>query len=343
MPKQCRPPGHVFFQEYILKYIGERTDFKHGVFIPRTTETFREIIRMVGLNPDKLSQYGDPAVGWCWEGVAKPMGMRRRIAVTYHSMYQKSVHLTISGERKQWALTQIGAEVALRQHEDKDIVPPKGNLTSQFLNKRIKESQGGLLRKMRKKISYKLVFSERCHLVDDYVQNCLLRMIARDSLKSRIKLGFPIEDYHITAWALRSALTDVRNQGTEPIHRELHWAKTSTERKNGAKRGTLSDPCVLWESDKDGQVQRSPEIKDLGSSFNITNVEDAIQFNDIWGQVTEIIDFEFPNSPDYLKAFQMHIEGATYAEVAQGLCIPKHKATSLIRDARDVVGDQLYL
>lgn len=128
----------------------------------------------------------------------------------------------------EWALTELGVRRAreLRpKYEGKIRLSAGPNATAKYLGEHFEKLYGRSTLHLRRKMPK----SEEFGKIDDHVCNWIERTIARDGLRSRIETGRSIAPSQVCAWARRSAYTDIRNEGREPVCRIFHGALTHAE------------------------------------------------------------------------------------------------------------------
>jgi hypothetical protein len=333
-------PCVAHFYEPILKVLGELTQYQANVFIPVTEELHCRILRALGIDPEDLAQYGTPEEGWCHKGRGNPIGLQRKIVISYQRLHFRHPYTVKGGPLGHWALTPEGVA---RARELTPVPEPRvgaePNLTAKFFDKRLKESKT-LLPLIRQTIRAKLpVSASSSLLIEDHLQNCLLRLIHRDALRTRILEGLPIEEHHIAQWAVRSAFTDIRNDGTEPLARERFGARTQRERDRGetpeatATQTTPGEVKVVWE--EEGTVL---EVVDKNSPLSALAAEESLDFQTLWSKVEATVAAKTGTSQT-LSVLKMRLEGRTLREIAEDLNVTRHIAASLLTKAKKVARD----
>lgn len=69
--------------------------------------------------------------------------------------------------------------------------------------------------------------------VDDFVQSAFLRLIEKNYLSTYIREGREIKDVNIAFFATRTAISQLRKNGRNPVCRTLYGAMTETEQRKG--------------------------------------------------------------------------------------------------------------
>jgi len=126
MPKEetmcnetVRPPGPTHFIQPVLKALGKATNFTAGVFVPNQP-VLVDAVREAGFDPENLSQYGDPALGWKMpgKGPKNPEGLKRRAWRAFHRVawrgHTKEPYALSGPEKGLWGMTEAGVVEARR-------------------------------------------------------------------------------------------------------------------------------------------------------------------------------------------------------------------------------------
>lgn len=229
--------------------------------------------------------------------------------------------------------------------EVKPTKPTNRNETSDFLNRRLSAPGSKLLDVLRKAISSKMQKSVNADLIDDHVNNCIEKLVRRNALKGRLDAGLAIPDHHIASWAIRSAIGDIRNDGTEPVAREMMGARTERERTKGIVLGDMTDNRLIWDKDEDGEVMGGTwaDIEDTESPLTAQATEDSIYFGDVWGQLNGLMREVRTDAQGerYMKILQYKAAGMTYKEIAEKEGVTPHRATSLVAEAKAALMESL--
>jgi len=332
------PPSFCDFRQPVLTVLGTLTDNQPGVFVPVTEKLFQLIYRTAGFNPKKLARYGTPEEGWRIEGNTNPPGFRRKATIAYQDLHTRvKVVLTVKGVRGQWALTPEGAA---QNKALEEATRGKPNETALFIDRRLKATKGDFLRLLHRSVASKMPVSATCGMVEYHVQNCMVKLISRNALKSRIMMGLPIPDYHIVQWAVRAAYTDVRNDGTEPITREMYGARTDTERaraKNSVDpenviQHTRKDPRILYGGeDSDGSWT---DIRDDETTATSEAVDDNLLFQNVWDRVEAVMQTKTPLGSHYMELLGKKATGCSIQELADGAGMPAKRMKALLTRAK---------
>jgi len=146
-----------------------------------------------------------------------------------------------------------------------------------------------------------------------------VRLISRDSFAERVLLGEHITVSQVLLYASRSAFNDARGSGTEPVCRELYYARTETERKNGIRLNVgestgLGEQIVYAHGDNDTWHTPVVEVVD---TYHLPQacVEAKLTLSRVFAVFEEI------GRGDDMVLIRLKAEGHSYEEIAgiQGL------------------------
>jgi len=224
---------------------------------------------------------------------------------------------------------------------------PSQNLTSQYLNARI-EATGGLTgtfwNQMCALLKSKLPVSEATDRIEDHIHEAFCKLIRRNVLRDRILEGRAISDRHLATFVLRSAYNDCRDEGVNPVARELYGARSQKERKMGVriKDNPLgADPrVILFRSEQTEKPAYNVQgIKDIAESedspLTHKRVEDAIFTNQCWGEIEKILRAKKPSVwQKYLKFIQMRFEGARLSDIAEHEGVSDWQVSAIMADVK---------
>lgn len=213
-------------------------------------------------------------------------------------------------------------------------VPKKGcpNATARFLDRRIRETgglNGTFMSGLRRAVMVHLPVSATAGLVEDHVQNCFTRLIARDSLAQRLADGHRVSDQQVMWFAVQAGFTDVRDSGTNPVCREMYGARTEREREKGVVLGPITDPRVVWSANDDADATWM-DIVDTASS-----PEDDINFAQLWGRLEDAIRSHKARAADrYIRILQTKVMGGTVHDIAAQEGVSLFRASSMMGEIR---------
>ena len=312
----------------LIRILAHDTGMSSEVMVPTSDKMIKRVIREAGYDPDKLDTYGAPSQGWKYEGLVNPPGMKRQVVLAYKALHRCAISLTVQGTRGQWGLTDDGVARA----KELGCKPPR-NATAEFLDRRLNRRGGKVYLQLKRTLASRLRLSAANNKIEDHLHNCIERLIRRDALRSRIEAGTPIEDHHLVAWAIRSGITDIRDEGTNPVTRELHGARTDRERTQEITLGDGKDPRVVRSTESGGAMI---DVLDEDSCFpSPEDVLDKMQFESVMSQLEDKLDRLHPKAGDrYAGIIAQKMSGATVKEIAENEGVSKFRASTLIANAR---------
>lgn len=223
---------------------------------------------------------------------------------------------------------------------------PDKNYTSEWLAKHLRPAPGQtesvLMKKMRAAVRAKCPISASAGKVDDHVQEYLLKLVRRDGLRKKILAGSKITYSHLASYAVRSAWSDARNAGTEPVERELYGARTERERRNWAKEGkpetrrTKADKRIVWGRGADGEVGVVGVVdKACGVDLSFQQRKD---FEAMWSRVEAVMRAKKPLAwKRYAGILKMRYLGFSADEIAKAENVSTFRAASLIQEAKKAI------
>lgn len=264
------------------------------------------------------------------------MGLDRRITLTYRYAYRDRPKdpLTLQKHpRHMWGLTESGAQAAKRLNGPRKAEKGRANTTARFLEKRLRETggiNGNLWSAIRGALRSRLPASATSGMVEDHIQNCWAKLIRLDSFQKRLAEGENITDSHIITYAMRTAFTDLRDMGTEPVCREMYGARTEQERKKGVHKIPPSkDARVSWQKDEDDDTGTWKDIADEA------HLEDQVLFEELRLSVEAAIRTKKSRADDrYIKIVGNLLDGYTVKEIAQMEGVSPYRAAGIIAEAR---------
>lgn len=329
------PPAPSFFRNSFLKEIGKQVKFKSDVPFTLNQPLMLKVIRDAGFDPDNLSQYGNPDEGWRLFGQQKPEGFFRRVWRLGQHLSNPKNPLLQQIDSHHWNLTEAGVIEAARL-AGKILA----NLTAPYLEKRIKETgglEGTLYHLLRKSVASRLPKSATAGAIEDHVQNCILRLISRDSLHNKLEAGAKIPDTLLATYAVRSGFNDIRGMGTNPITREMFGARTESEIKKNKKYTTTAvvESRAVWVRDASG----IPTVSDVTKDPLTTG---GMQASDEWGDfqkymacIEVILEKKNPrDGKKYLDILRKQISGYSISEISAQVGEPCQRIQQIATEAR---------
>ena len=337
-------PTPLFFRNSLLTVLAEQVGLEPNVLVPCDRTLQLKIIREAGFDPDNLIEYGTPEEGWRLEGLS-PVGFILRVFFCYAYLHRtNTTPLTIAGTRGQWGLTEEGIALArplveAKQQKIARSKPKKKvycNGTAEFIDTRIHSTgglQGSFMQEMRLAVGKKLPVSYASQQVEDHIQTCFTKLIFRDSLTPWLAAGNPVENRHIAMFIIRSAFSESRDSGRNPICRELYGARTESERKKGVVLGAITDSRVIWSGeDHEGQGHWE-DLRDDAA----TPEEDMI-FASMMDRIHSVIRERKPSVADrYIGIFEMRSQGLSLKEIAEQENVTSFRAAALMTEVRRVL------
>jgi hypothetical protein len=322
-------PTSKDFKTPLIRILAHDTRIESDVTVPVSNELIKRVIKEAGYDPENLGAYGAASQGWKYEGKVNPPGLKRQVVLAYKAMHRCSQPLTVQGLRGQWGLTLMGTQTA----RGLGCKPPQ-NATSRFLDRRLRQGGGKVYVHLKRALASRLRLSAANHKVEDHLHNCFERLIRRDALRSRIEAGTPIENHHLVSWAIRSGITDIRDEGTNPVTREIHGSRTERERSQEIELGDGKDPRIVRSAEGGGSLL---DVVDDDSCFPTTAaVEDKLHFESIMGNLEGKLQKLHPKAGErYLGILKQRMSGDTVTEIATNESVSKFRASTLIANARD--------
>lgn len=192
------------------------------------------------------------------------------------------------------------------------MTPPRGR------------QESDLYRMMRAALCKRLPVSANAGLVEDHIQNYMVRAIRRNALHKLIIPGREIPYSKVVAYCVNSGRTDARDMGTEPVCREMLGARTEKERKDMV--GPQNRVAAL---DTDGNV--IPEHAEV--------IDEArLDFDTIWDQIENVVHDHKPRAyKRYTGILAMRAKGFTTRDIAEAENVSRNRAASMLAEARKCV------
>jgi len=343
------PTLSVFYHP-VLKVLGRRTNFEPYVLVKLDDALRGEILREAGFDPDNLPEE------WVRTRRQKPKGLDRSIGEAYRfqnldksyarKMRAKQGARTIpsdhpQGRRGWWGLTEEGVKQAKFLSQEPKKERKKPNATSLWLTKHLTPKPGQpesrLMAMMKAAVAKKCPISASMDQIEDHVQQCFLRLIRRDALRKRIEQGQKISYTHIATYAVRSAYTDVRDAGTEPVTREMLGARTEKERSR-YKEGSPPQMGILTPG-----IEMSEGHELLDVHDDTTNpaefLTERLSFERLWTRLEDAMRASKPHAYErYVGLLRMQIlDGCSVKEIAEKEGVSPHRAATMLQEARRAI------
>ena len=336
-------PRPKIFHEPLLKVLGRLSG--HRVKAIRQSKVIHDVMVEIGIDPDHLP------LGWQERGSNRQVKALDRVRWAVKSMRGAKVPLVMQPQKGFWSLTEAGVPAACERNgvpapakalteappraPDPQVSdPPPGapNETSTWLATHLAAgTRSDLYRMMRAALSRRLPVSACASLIDDHVQNFLLRAVRRNAFRKLLADGGKVPYSKVVAYCMNSGRTDVRDQGTDPISREMLGARTERERTMVKKDEILeaSKPMFL---DVDGNMFLRDEAP---QPINRIDEED---FRVLWSQIEGVFQKKKPRAwARYAGLIAMKTRGLTVKEIARSEGVSRNRASVMLAEARRCV------
>lgn len=182
----------------------------------------------------------------------------------------------------------------------------------------------GVYPELVRKIRSKCQTSDRIGQVEDHAMNFVRKAIQRDAFRSRIEENRPIPYSQVAVYAVRSALNDIRDTGSDAVCREILGSRTEREVREGT--GPDRNPIRTRQSFRSKAVRfRDGACVDLidAKVSKKVDLDETILFDQVWGRIETLIRKRFrPEEFDMVLGFlKERIQGSSVQEAAQNLKI----------------------
>lgn len=261
----CRP-SEADFYDVVVHVIGKMTGYEPYIGVPaRNVQT--EAIRLLGIDPKKPPWPLEDSSPGSGDGLFKTID-RAWYKQTRHASNGSPAYCGRPPKKEEpdaWALTVQGVERAKQLRTTatleksspyRGVSPPTQeerfrNKTAEYLAANFP----AILKRAREHLSHRMPRSAQLSKIDDHVMGWIERVIRRDGLCSRLENDSRIPPSHICGWMQRSAYTDLRNEGREPVCRvggsrtkkelrkrdEATWAETISLRASTPQEQLLAN------------------------------------------------------------------------------------------------------
>ena len=314
------------FREPVLKVIGRLTAFRDGAYA-FGQDVILGVLKEVGLDPEMLPD------GLTLDG---RHGLTRGIQFAFRNQRaphcgKKQVAYTVQGDGNMlWGLTTEGVEKA------RTLCGNEKNATSLWLTRHYNEIQPIMLAAIRKR----MVVSTRAGLAEDHLQGFFVKLVLRDGLASRIEAGLPIHATWLASCAVRSAITDIRDWGCNPVTREILGTRTDQERRRTPMEEAESIGVVAQTSSQvvymkqDGMTQ----LLDVRDEAAVDDAERRATFAALWSRVGAAVKAAKPlASPRYVHLYHLQLNGCRVEEIAKAEGLSGHRVASMLADVRHAI------
>jgi len=223
---------------------------------------------------------------------------------------------------------------------------PDKNYTSEWLSTHLRPTgrsgESKLMRAMKAAVRSKCPISAQSDKVEDHIQEFLLKLVRRDGLRKKILAGDKITYSHLASYAVRSAWTDARNAGTEPVEREMYGARTERERREWGDTPlpelpqTKPDSRLIWGGEEDG----NSAIVGVVDAANPPDVlfQQRKDFEVMWSRIETVMRSQKPQAWErYSGILRMKYQGLSTDDIAEKENVSTHRAASLIQEAKSAI------
>lgn len=329
LPPESLPLPRTF-AEPLLRALGKLSD--HTLKAVPRLDASRRVLVEAGYDPDKLP------TGWMDPSSNTQPKIHESLRWLARSM---STWVTMPN-RGFWALTEKGLEraaglngVILGSQATAPVVPKaKGpNLTSKWLTRHYK---GGpnceLTAMMRGALVKHLPLSARRGLIEDHIQNFMVRVIYRDSFAKILETGEELPYSKVASYCVNSGRTDARDMGTEPVCREMMGARTDKERQEVPPPEKYAFPDLAEPAghmDTDGNIVPAPDEATQSLPFD---------FETVWKQIEGIVQKRKPGAWErYSNLLLLKAQGLSTKEIADKEGVSRHRAAKMLATVRQMV------
>jgi len=324
--------------EPILQVLGRLSNHTANVAIDQKV-IYRAVLVHLGVDPDALPPswgvLGSNRQVKALDQVRSAVKSMRKGDAWIHQPERCNWCLTEAGEKEARQLNGVAARPAHQPAPAFKRKKPTGpNLTAKWLGSHLTPPKGqahsNLYQMMRGALAKRLPVSAGAELLDDHIQNFMVRAIRRDSFRRVLSDGGTLPYSKVVAYCVNSGRTDARDMGTEPVCRELYGARTEKERRDykGAGEMPFGGRSTRYRDTDDNLVP--PE--------QVTSIEDATDFDDLWTEIERTVEDHKPQAwQRYAGILAMKARGCTTKEIADSEGVSRNRAASMLAEARRCV------
>jgi hypothetical protein len=335
------------FYDPVVYLLGKRSGLRAYVAVPQE-DIMDDALRLLGIDFAKLDRLpGDASsrirktlhrrVHWAWRNQRNGYCPTKQAALCAKPRRRPSL-------RGAWALTEKGVDRArdLRVVDGLLIFNPSTNVSAEYLAKNFDEIYGRITSHLRRKMRRSEIFDK----IDDHAMNWITRVIQRDGLRKYVDDGKKLPPSRICAWARRSAYSDIRNDGRQPVCRVFHGALTKREIDDyDASHWTTEHvPRMInhhehvgantyeeHENNVDGNM-----IDVVADNMDVENaVLDSDAFEHTLGRISEIIMRDVEDDPEWHQqvVHDRFVKEMTLREIAKEHGLPSKEGCEKIECA----------
>lgn len=336
-------PRPKIFYDPLMRVLGNLSGHRADVAFPHSDVIFA-VMRDIGVDPDNL-----PA-GWGERGSNRQIKAFDRVRWAVKSLKGAKDPLIGQPKRGFWCLTESGVEAAKALNGVKDSDPPQKNTpsegsqepqeaakaaptptrpneTARWLGRHCRHGSE-LYRKMERALSRRLPVSASSGMIEDHIQNFLVRAIKNNSLRKLIAAE-KVPYSKVVAYCVNSGRTDARDAGTDPVMRTFYGARTEKERRERRDDTQFEDCGHERALDSDGNI-----IGEDTTSIDETEVD----FDLVWAQIENVVHDRKPQAwQRYASILAMKAKGYSTKEIAKAEGVSRNRAAWMIAEARRCV------
>jgi DNA-directed RNA polymerase specialized sigma24 family protein len=219
---QGQPLSESLFYNPVVYLLGKVSGFKPYVGVPPEKIT-EDVLRLVGIDPEEapkeLAESRQRSVHAAW----------------YHQTRQfrpgESAFCgkPIRGNPDDWSLTAIGVarakELSLLFDGQLSQLSAGPNLTATWIGDRYDLLVSRITKHLNRKMPRSVEFGK----IDDHIHDFFANKIANDGFRKALESGRNLPPSTVAFFARRSAYSDLRDEGREPVCRVFHGALTKNE------------------------------------------------------------------------------------------------------------------
>lgn len=319
------------FAEPMLRALGKLSG--HTLNPMDRHEAVRATLIEAGYDPDNLP------LGWNTPSSnGQPL-----ILESLRSLARSMSTLIARTKRNTWSLTSAGLERAAQYNGVTLTAPPVPpvplvkkpgpNLTAQWFTKHLTPPKGGrdseLMRMLRGAVTKHMPLSARRGLIEDHIQNFMVKVIHRDSFAELLSDGGDVLYTKVASYCVNSSRSDARDMGTDPVCREMMGARTDKERRQPPQPEQPEVTVYQNVRDTDGNLLSPVEANDPEQDFET-----------VWKRVEEVAMSRRPKAWKlYAPVLRLKAEGFSTQEIAAKQGINRNLVAKMIVSGRQVLRD----
>lgn len=330
-------PRPKIFRDPLIAVLGRLSGYRADVARDHT-EVIRAVLVEIGKDPDNLP------LGWGERGSNRQIKAYDRVRWAVKALKGANDPLIGQPKRGVWCLTEAGVQAAMAlngveveveveiEPVEVEVEPAGPNQTAIWLGHHCRPNSD-LYKMMRAALAKRLPVSRDSHMIEDHIQQYLLRSIERNSLRKLLSDSQEIPYGKIVAYCLNSGRTDARNMGTDALCREMFGAKTEKERRDAASQREDGD-AVQWE----GCGNERARDTDGALIGGVAEDEDNLDFEALWRRIEECVQERKPQAWErYSRILALKAKGYTTREIAKAEGVSRNRAASMLAEARRCV------